>query len=69
MYENIPLTSTSANKHIPHKFFERTLDSDLKSLSFFLNQQYDRIKNGEILKNDQQEKTLWDSSGSITTTK
>ena len=69
MYENLPLVSTSANKHISHKFFERNLDCDLNNLSLFLHKQYDRIKNGEILKNDQQEKTLWDSSGSITTTK
>jgi hypothetical protein len=69
MYENVPLVSTSINKNIPHKFFDRNLDSDLNNLSSFLNQQYDRIKKGEILKNDKGESTLWDSSGSITTSK
>lgn len=56
MYDNIPLKSTSANTHVPHKFFERNLDSNLDDLSLFLGKQYDRIKNGEILKNDQGEK-------------
>jgi hypothetical protein len=69
MYENIPLKSTSANSHIAHKFFERTLDSDLENLSKFLILQSERIKKGEILKDDKGEKTLWDSSGSITTSK
>lgn len=69
MYENVPLKSTSQNKNVPHKFFERTLDSDLNNLSNFLIMQSERIKKGEILKNDKGEKTLWDSSGSITTSK
>lgn len=69
MYENQKnLVSTSQSK-IEHKFFERSLDNNLSTLSSFLTQQYDRIKNGEILKNDQNQKTLWDSSGSITTSK
>jgi hypothetical protein len=69
MYGNVPLKSTSANNHIAHKFFERTLDSDLENLSKFLILQSERIKKGEILKDDKGEKTLWDSSGSITTSK
>jgi hypothetical protein len=31
--------------------------------------QYDRIERGEILKNDNKEKSIWDSSGSVTTSK
>ena len=69
MYDNVPLKSTSINSNVPHTFFERNLNSDLEDLSSFLGKQYDRIKNGEILKNDQGEKTLWDTSGSITTSK
>jgi hypothetical protein len=69
MYGNTPLTSTSANSHIAHKFFERTLDSDLDNLSKFLIMQSERIKKGEILKNDKGDKSIWDSSGSITTSK
>jgi hypothetical protein len=69
MYDNVPLKSTSINTNVTHKFFERNLNSDLDDLSLFLGKQYDRIKNGEILKNDQGEKTLWDTSGSITTSK
>lgn len=69
MYENVPLASTSINKNIPHKFFERNLNQDLNSLSSFLKSQYDRISRGELLKNDNGEKTMWDSSGSITTSK
>ena len=69
MYDNVPLKSTSINSDFPHKFFERNLNSDLEDLSSFLGKQYDRIKDGEILKNDSGEKTLWDVSGSITTSK
>lgn len=69
MYENVPLQSTSINKNTPHKFFERTLNADLRDLSMFLQHQYSRIEKGELLKNDNNEKTLWDVSGSITTSK
>ncbi len=69
MYENVPLVSTSINKNIPHKFFERNLNEDLNSLSSFLKVQYERISRGELLKNDNGEKTMWDSSGSVTTSK
>jgi len=69
MYDNVPLKSTSINSDFSHKFFERNLNSDLEDLSSFLGKQYDRIKDGEILKNDGGEKTLWDASGSITTSK
>ena len=63
-----PKHSTSMSK-ISHKFFERNLDNDLNDLSKFLHMQYDRIDRGEILKNDNKEKSIWDSSGSVTTSK
>jgi hypothetical protein len=64
----LPKNSTSVSK-IQHKFFDRNLNNNLDDLAHFLHTQYDRIERGEILKNDKQEKTLWDSSGSITTQK
>lgn len=68
MQNTRPSGSTSLSK-IPHKFFERTLNNDLENLSNFLHTQYKRIENGEILKNDVKEPTLWESSGSLTTQK
>jgi hypothetical protein len=62
--------SISVNKNVPHKFFERKLDNNLGNLKTFLLEQYKRIEKGEVLKNnDINEKSIWDSSGSITTSK
>lgn len=33
----------------PHRFFERFLDNDLEELSFFLQSQYKRIENGDLV--------------------
>ena len=49
MNENTQLTSTSIST-IPHKFFERFLDNNLEKLTSFLQSQYQRIENGEIIK-------------------
>lgn len=43
----IPGTSQSVQ---PHKFFDRYLNNDLEDLSKFLQFQYDRIENGELIK-------------------
>ena len=51
------------------KFFEIKVDNDLPKLKSFLLEQYKKIENGQILKNDNQQPTPWDSSGSITTSK
>jgi hypothetical protein len=70
MYENqIDLKSTSINTSTSHKFFERKVDNNLSNLKQFLLEQYARIENGEVLKNDHNEKTAWDTSGSLTTAK
>jgi hypothetical protein len=60
---------SSSKSTTSHTFFKKDLDSNLSDLSNFLQNQYKRIENGEILKNNSNEKTLWDSSGSITTSK
>jgi len=52
---------------IPHKFFERHLNNDLKLLEEFLTSQYKRIESGEVIKGNLNEATPWDSSGSTTT--
>jgi hypothetical protein len=64
--EQSELVSTSRSK-VEHKFFEKTLDNDLKSLSNFLHTQYDKIVSGELLKNKESQQTLWDKSGSAST--
>jgi hypothetical protein len=66
MNENTQLTSTSIST-IPHKFFERFLDNNLEKLTSFLQLQYQRIENGEIIKGPKNIDTPWDSSGSETT--
>jgi hypothetical protein len=68
MYENNNVQNTSKSS-IPHSFFERNLNNDTQDLSSYLLQQYERIESGQILKNDDDQKTAWDSSGSITTSK
>jgi hypothetical protein len=67
--EYIPPTESTSNSKQPHKFFDRQLNNNLPDLASFLQIQYDRIQRGEVLKNDTNEKSLWDSSGSITTAK
>lgn len=52
-----------------HKFFERHLDNNLASLEKFLLNTYEKIENGEFLKNNTNEPSPWDESGSITTSK
>jgi len=49
-----------------HKFFERYLDNNLNELSTYLQEQYKRIENGELLKGKSEGDTFSDS-GSITT--
>lgn len=66
--EQVKSQSTSRSI-IPHKFFSRDLNNNLKDLSNFLQYQYERIEQGQLLKGDRNEPTLWDSSGSITTSK
>jgi len=68
MYENINIQNTSKSS-IAHKFFERNLNNDLSDLSYYLMTQYEKIESGQILKNNDDQKTAWDSSGSITTSK
>lgn len=67
-YKIPEMHSTSLSKK-EHKFFERNLSEDVVSLSNFLKNQYKRIEKGELLKNDTNESTAWDKSGSITTSK
>lgn len=68
MYENNNIQNTSKSS-IPHKFFERSLNNNVQDLSHYLMLQYERIESGQILKNDSDQKTAWDYSGSITTSK
>lgn len=57
-----------SNSKIKHKFFERNLiENDIDLLEKFLLFQYERIKNGEIIKGDANKNTPWDSSNSVTT--
>jgi len=58
---------SSSNSKIPHKFFERHLDNNLKELSKFLLLQYKRIESGELLDGDLNKNTPWDSSKSEST--
>lgn len=67
-YNTKELFSTSISK-TPHKFFHRDLNNNLEDLSSFLQIQYNKIEKGDLLKGDRNEPTLWDSSGSITTSK
>ena len=65
-----PNIKSSSKSAIQHKFFERNLNADLNNLSSFLQYNYKLIENGSLLKNDSNdEKTLWEDSGSITTIK
>lgn len=50
-----------------HKFFERYLDNDLDDLSKFLQFQYKRIENGELIKGELNKNGAFSESGSITT--
>jgi hypothetical protein len=67
--EYIPPKNSTSTSKIAHKFFERNLNNNLDDLANFLHVQYKRIEQGEILKNDKNEKSIWDSSGSVTTSK
>lgn len=67
--EYIPPKNSTSTSKIAHKFFERNLNNNLDDLANFLHVQYKRIEQGEILKNDRNEKSIWDSSGSVTTSK
>ena len=65
-----PNIKSSSKSTVQHKFFERNLNADLNNLSSFLQYNYKLIENGSLLKNDNNnEKTLWEDSGSITTIK
>lgn len=66
MYGNPEMKSDSVST-IPHKFFERFLDNDLEDLTEFLQFQYKRIENGELIKGPKNIITPWDSSKSETT--
>jgi hypothetical protein len=66
MYGNPEIKSDSLST-IPHKFFERFIDNDLEDLVNFLQFQYKRIENGEMIKGSKNTETPWDSSNSETT--
>lgn len=66
MYGNPEIESDSLST-IPHKFFERFINNDLQDLTNFLQFQYEKIKNGELIKGEKNIGTLWDSSNSETT--
>jgi hypothetical protein len=66
MYGNPAIKSNSLST-IPHKFFERFIDNDLEDLTNFLQFQYKKIENGEIIKGNKNTQTPWDSSNSETT--
>jgi hypothetical protein len=67
--EYVPPTESTSISKTPHKFFERQLNNNLDDLTGFLQIQYDRISRGEILKNNTNEQSLWESSGSASTIK
>lgn len=64
--DNLEITSSSKSEK-PHRFFERTLDNDLVKLNKFLQYQYKKIEDGEILKGTLNKESPWNSSGSLST--
>jgi hypothetical protein len=66
MYGN-PQMESNSRSEINHKFFEKHLNNNLDDLQKFLEIQYKRIENGELIKGPKNEETLWDSSKSETT--
>lgn len=66
----------NSNSNVPtsykeHKFFERTLDIDLDSLSKFLQEKYELIENAKLpgVTSMENDKGLWLESGSLSTVK
>jgi hypothetical protein len=66
MYGNPQMESDSKSK-IEHKFFDKFLNNNLVDLQRFLEIQYQRIENGDLIKGPKNQNTPWDASNSETT--